>query len=1078
MLGRLRVLEKYLFVSGADGLSLDFLGGLTALASSASSGARGALYQNTYSLIVRESRGMSFSSSASLSLQQLYSSASATGSVILDGADGGFCTTNEDILSTDAGLWWAFTGTKLQLSFDPSLCPNATCALLSDGQGGCSNLCDAPACEKICAAPGPLQSAAEVQAFFTQTGALDHPCDYLNGDLILRGVAADALPLLDRGFQNLKRITGGLVIEENEHMLTLDLLSSLEQVRSIFLTNNDVLVDARLPRLHPGADVILGFNPYLCDTATPYGTAPCNVVVVVGGTVQISLSDEGVKSLFQTSAVGGVLVEAARASMAKEAGNDILARIITASVDVVSNGRSSVLAQFSLSVQYVHAAATEDALVNGLRRYFLAELLKQFDTEVTAVDVSDERPPRLLDEERTTGTSTLRLRVGGVSASGILLAWDRIVAEGEEALPLDLLLRYRPAASSAQLSQLEGLLLRETKNDLVVPFSSEREEQIIANVPAVFDAMVPWRTMTVSGNITHLFIAACQFREQSGVAAETTGLTDHLQGSPCIVPESIFEFELRGLQRNVAAARERSRPLILESNTVSQQLPVSPLVPLGLAASAASGFRVDVAWRLSDGLVASYVELQISYAASFDAAALEDFSQAKFERELLVESTLERVQLALSARGRFTLSGCWQAVPVVGAGEDVTPERHCISAFTLYRVRVVVRAPGLQSGASFVYVATRPERPASPPRNVTVVAASARSATVHFKLPSDPRGVVEAIDVDVFGESLSNPLAEAEVATLSSRHYVRHDRLPISSTALLQAQAPDASFAVTIGDLLPYHTYVLRVRARTAGGAALTEHAALVHLRTAETQPGKPQRVQLRAVTRTGRRRSADQEASPLELLWQMPQPPLGRIVHFDVEFAALNTSAQVVTLNASGVVQLPSGTYVFDLPVNGTTDLVLARVRAETAVGYGEWSAQAVPFVAPSSSSPILDTATAGAIGGGVALLLLVVALVGAVILRRRKREVMFFAPPADEFEIDRGQLNLGSTLGSGAYGEVYDATAVGLMGNPNATRVAVKQCHAHSATVQAKRAFIEEMQIMKVRAGEEGRSLWNIGR
>lgn len=475
VLGRLAVLEKYLWVSGAHGLSLDFLSGLTAVASTAEGGAAGSLYKDKYSLLIEKSQGMILSPEAGLSLQQLYASAGATGHVILDGANGGFCTTDDGILSADAGLWWAFTGERLTLNFDPTLCPNATCRLLSDGLGGCSNLCEGNTCDKICAAPGPLKTAAEIESFFSQTDSASRPCDYLDGDLILRNVAPEAFPLLASGFGNLKLITGGLV-EENYDMLTLEFLSSLERVRSIFLTNNYVLIDARLPSLQTGADVILGFNPYLCNTATPYGTEPCSVVVVVGAQAKVTLTDEEAVAFFQTSAVAGILVQVAEDAMAREAGSSILAHIITASADVTPLGHLQVGITYGISAELKHADAIETALIAGLEKYFLEELLKHFPAQVAGISVDGEPLARRLDEERTTGTSTLRLRVAGVSATGITLAWDRVVAEGEQALPLDLLLRYRPAASGGQLTQLESLLLRETRADLVVPFSAEREK--------------------------------------------------------------------------------------------------------------------------------------------------------------------------------------------------------------------------------------------------------------------------------------------------------------------------------------------------------------------------------------------------------------------------------------------------------------------------------------------------------------------------------------------------------------------------------------------------------------------------
>lgn len=1052
-LGRLRVVEKHVWVNQAVNLSLGFLQGLEAVGTAVDTQGAAALLHGTHSLIVENSTALVLP--PTLSLQQVYARASATGLVRIDGRHGGFCTADTTVLAeVDAGLWWVAASDRLQLAFDVSLC-NGTCRLLSNGSDNCANTCTDAACPTVCAAPLELQTTAHVEAFVAATGGSGAPpCVLLDGDLILRETEAAALPALRLALRAIRRIAGNLFVEKNSALLDLCLLETLEEVHSILLAGNPVLGDARLPHLRSGADVILGYNPFLCATAGPYGDAPCPVVVTLAATATLEATSKEAAQFLASPMGQAVLQDAVEKALLQAAGNDsaVLDTILATNVTASLNGTDTLqmLSHVLFSIPLELADSLERLLLGSFHQ-LLVDGIETLAPGVvsTATNQALVHPPQL-DFARSKGTHFLRLLATTASETALALTWGVIAGvNGSEPLALDLFLRYRPAASAAQLSALHSLLLREAGSDIFVPLTTQRLMQIESNVPDVFNAVAPWRTLTVPANRTGFVLQACSLSTNAAVAGS---LTSHLSGSPCVPPGVPFEFELRGLNRDSAAAQAQGVPLTIESNRALHQLPRSSLTPLHVNVSADGTSRVQVMWTLAAGVVASHVELQFGYASAFDAPMTAPHTVANIDHELLNAATFERIVLPLAETGSFVLEGCWAAVATASAETaQAGAATHCVSPFTLYRIRVVVRGEGLSSGSADAFAATAPGRPASPVRDLTVTDADATSALLRFCLPTLPRGVLTSVLVELYALPYETATAEGSTFDSYAGSFPRQDVLPLSSTATLQALAPNATFTTYIADLQPYYAYRARIRARTAGGTAPVSTAAVVNVWTAEAEPNAPSTPKL----------ATPSSGEGILLTWSPTLPHRGRLLRFEVSYRAPNVTEQTVLVNAT----LGHVLYSARLPLNTSLDLAVVRVRAVTAAGVGRWSAQATPVASSSKSGLFTSKTIIAALSGGVGALLLLIAVLGTAIQRRRKRQVVYYAPPADEYEIDRGQLVLGALLGTGAYGEVYDASATRLQGDPGVTRVAVKQCHLHQATVKAKRDFLDEMTVMKVR-------------
>ena len=102
-------------------------------------------------------------------------------------------------------------------------------------------------------------------------------CISLSGALVISNLnPAVSQSTLQYAFQNLLAITDGLIIMGNTAIATLDFLSTLQDVPSVKILNNDGLVDARLPNLNRSAMVTVEGNRRLCSLNFPLASGTCS----------------------------------------------------------------------------------------------------------------------------------------------------------------------------------------------------------------------------------------------------------------------------------------------------------------------------------------------------------------------------------------------------------------------------------------------------------------------------------------------------------------------------------------------------------------------------------------------------------------------------------------------------------------------------------------------------------------------------------------------------------------------------------------------------------------------------------
>jgi hypothetical protein len=175
------------------------------------------------------------------------------------------------------GFWFALPeSSNAHMTFNFS--GPCDCPLFDSAEIGCSNVC--ADCGRVC-------TVDDIQKQLLQSQPLDTRCQYLDGSLDLGSLDVPESHL-NSVLSTLEVISETLILRDNEYIVSLRCLSSLNQVEQIVIVNNSNLLDARLPSLRPGVDIVVVDNPMLCLDGWPYGTRPCRGKVRVSTQLELN----------------------------------------------------------------------------------------------------------------------------------------------------------------------------------------------------------------------------------------------------------------------------------------------------------------------------------------------------------------------------------------------------------------------------------------------------------------------------------------------------------------------------------------------------------------------------------------------------------------------------------------------------------------------------------------------------------------------------------------------------------------------------------------------------------------------
>lgn len=152
----------------------------------------------------------------------------------------------------------------------------------------------------------------------------------------------------------------------------------------------------------------------------------------------------------------------------------------------------------------------------------------------------------------------------------------------------------------------------------------------------------------------------------------------------------------------------------------------------------------------------------------------------------------------------------------------------------------------------------------------------------------------------------------------------------------------------------------------------------------------------------------------------------------------------------------------------NGTTEEVLFQVRCRTKAGTGKWSESSYIFLEKDETVSLSTSFPVAAIVL-YSLLPLMLLIIGIVYVARRLRSkekeasnISFFFPGKDKWDLLRSNLTNMQLLSRGPYGNVFLATASGLLRTPGSLQVAIKICHENIPDSD-RRAFLLEAEFLK---------------
>ena len=558
---------------------------------------------------------------------------------------------------------------------------------------------------------------------------------------------------------------------------------------------------------------------------------------------------------------------------------------------------------------------------------------------------------------------------------------------------------------------------------------------------------------------------------------------------------------------------------LFDSNTVTATLPLATANSIALHTNDNSDSdHLSLSW--ATGVPHNFALVQLYTTSARYQAARGDLDSAVFDVSLLTAlhgSDADQWLVPSDQAGNITVSGCFSALQSL-PGKKGTLVEHCVAPFQLYLVSVRLVGSAVPTERSIAHVRTAAAAPTSPLRNVRVTAVTATSVSLRARIPEEANGIVESLLVELEEALIPHPDAASSSSSSdddddeSGLQWVsiatQTVSLPISAES--QMNDPDLSFDASVADLHPHRKYRARIRASTAAGVTVSVLASTAEFETAPTAPRAPELLRAVVVpdsnvpTSTpvvvvvdlasgttsvedsnavvgdaatgdaGSGNDGDPDNVPVfaRVSWVEPTEDLGFIEGYEVVVSSSSSSSSSSNATVTGAGATATTTWV--LAYQGLNETVYLRVpksssisvRARTVIGWGAYAPPVTPQES-SSSGQNNDSSTLAVPIGVSASLGLVIIILGVVALRRKEalldRIYGFKKPEADEFEILREQVQLTKMVDAGAFGEVYIATGLELLGSATSRTVAVKVCQGSHITNKAKRAFVKEMDLMK---------------
>ena len=399
-----------------------------------------------------------------------------------------------------------------------------------------------------------------------------------------------------------------------------------------------------------------------------------------------------------------------------------------------------------------------------------------------------------------------------------------------------------------------------------------------------------------------------------------------------------------------------SQPLLIQQTALD-------VLSVGTARASASS--VDLQWRQPHGASTSVSVLATSIwglpgerGKSFDLSVLLD-------------------ELQNSASGpvqSLAIAGCYQALPMLTELPASLPI--CIEPYTEYRISLTSISPRGHVSQAGTVIVTAEVAPKSSIINASVNLITATGAMLRGVIPEQLTGRIVSVKLTI-----------------------KSPKGSVTSTWPLEGLIPSDRVALPLEGLTPYTAYSVQARLTNAQGEGPI--GDIVLFTTRQGVPSKP----LNAILTVW-------AEDRVTLAWTTPAALNGLLLAYEITITTMVTNETNTTWLVA-----PSVTTA-NISLSAADDRVW--IRAQTAAGFGPYSAQAV-YLVPSAADPEASRAQSAApfIATGVFLVACMVALLA--LWRHRQHLKAKYRPIPDDWELLREQVELLKVIGSGAHGEVW---------------------------------------------------------
>lgn len=879
-LSSILIIEKYLVVENVHSFQFSMVSSISFLSMMEH---HSNMYQGRYGLVIRNNP--SLVSTPEMSLFKLHT-ITQYGQILIE-SNPKLCIDNTSVVFSNEvanvaeppAFWWAVESrlhVRQPLSSTCSKCllHNVSSLAMKDVyQPSSSHLCvsQCASCPRVCLEPPTISSRNDVDRL------LQLNCSVLSGDLVISHLPSTLLGKLADAIQSIVHITGDIVIDNIQGLLTLNLLSNIRTAKSLIVINNPNLIVINLPELVTIRNSTFINNPSLQGEQSELGGEKRKYETASGQhdfIFSFSLSEfERIARLDQnnfaqslrdayTHVVSShpILINTRRLLNTTRLDVSYEKSLQQVTVSIYTSGSASEVEQLSLEMEIGDVKLA---------------LGKVFQAQITS--------SRLRRELRNISPFSITLLTPTVTSTFVALQWETAMWQNKHVPTTDIIF-FRPDFPSLIHSFLTLMeenspqnchrcnlhtQIRDTPSSLSSPSFTEKSEisDALLSLYTWLEESVTSSALPLNADTLELFLG--EFFPWQAIATNDRKLLIHLcqtsallqppafsiPSSACLYPSFQYEFYVSAF---VNPSHQEDVPTVfLQSNKVSAIIPlpkqhaISLTLTQKLLSTNENSITNDpnsmavVTIRWETDLAHSSVFLQVFTATGLPfQASLDNLEDAVFDSQLAsqVEPNVQEQPSIASwhlpnTTTYFDLTGCFSVFSILSSEGNNLSKVHCINPFEVYAVSVQLVGTLFEVKPATSQISTATFIPMSPLRNVSVATIETHRVFITGIIPARPNGVLNQLFVSLQIQPIQlDPLSDPWTNSFSRT-------LPLPNMPKTQFGDDSAHFTVELSQLQPYRRYRATIFPGTSAGFSMEQHAVNISFQTMEDIPGVPETV-------------------------------------------------------------------------------------------------------------------------------------------------------------------------------------------------------------------------------------------